>query len=269
MTLIALFSDKGSPGVSTVALALAATWPRPVVLAELDPAGADLPLRLTTETGDPLLSSSTGVLSLAAACRTGPAPIEEHTQSLPYTPEHAAVLTGVATSDQAAGMASLWSSISDALAGHGGDVLADLGRLQPDSPAHAVVHRADILVGVARDNAEGMLRLRDRLLRSQLDRSGPTRTAVVLVGDDRRGSEAVAAMRTVLAHAGVGAEVAGHVAWDPGAVSDLHRGRLTSRTQRTLLIRSIRALLPTLVSTESMPIAEPRGVRRFLAGSPR
>src|SRR5690242_12871160 len=40
--LIALTSAKGSPGVTTAALALALCWPRPVVLAELDPAGGDV-----------------------------------------------------------------------------------------------------------------------------------------------------------------------------------------------------------------------------------
>lgn len=269
MTLIALFSDKGSPGVSTVALALAATWPRPVVLAELDPAGGDLPLRLADHNGNPMLTGSAGLLSLAAAGRIGATRLEEHTQPLPYAPAQTSVLIGVATGDQAAGMASLWSSVGDALADHDGDVLADLGRLQPDSPTRAVVHRADVLVGVARDDAEGMLRLRDRLLRNQLDRSGRTRTLAVLVGDDRRATEAVAAMQTVLRHAGVAADVAGHVAWDPGAVADLHSGRFTARTQRTLLIRSVRALLPTLTAAEPPPTGDARGVRRFLTASPR
>ena len=40
--LIALCSAKGAPGVTTSGLALALSWPRPVVLAELDPAGGDV-----------------------------------------------------------------------------------------------------------------------------------------------------------------------------------------------------------------------------------
>lgn len=273
MTLIALFSDKGSPGVSTVALALAASWLRPVVLAELDPAGGDLPLRLTDYAGNPLLAGPSGILSLAAACRSGNPRLEAHTHLLPWAPGQAAVLTGVATGEQAAGMASLWSNIADALTDPAaGNVLADLGRLQPDSPAHAVAHRADVLVGIARADAEGMMRLRDRLLRNQVDRSGRSRTVVVLVGDDRRATESEAAMRTVLAHAGIVADVAGHVAWDPGAVADLHGGRFTARTQRSLLIRSVRALLPALAAGQPPPPPEgdtPRGFRRFVSASPR
>src|SRR3954452_23618500 len=40
--LIALCSAKGAPGVTTSGLALTLTWPRRVVLAELDPAGGDV-----------------------------------------------------------------------------------------------------------------------------------------------------------------------------------------------------------------------------------
>ena len=45
MALIAVAADKGAPGVTTTALALAAVWPRPVLLAECDPAGGDLVYR--------------------------------------------------------------------------------------------------------------------------------------------------------------------------------------------------------------------------------
>src|SRR3954463_12043197 len=40
--LIALCSAKGAPGVTTSGLALTLAWPRPVLLAELDPAGGDV-----------------------------------------------------------------------------------------------------------------------------------------------------------------------------------------------------------------------------------
>ena len=46
MALIAVAADKGAPGVTTASVALAAVWPRPVLLAECDPAGGDLVYRL-------------------------------------------------------------------------------------------------------------------------------------------------------------------------------------------------------------------------------
>ena len=39
MAVIALGSAAGSPGVTTSALGLALTWPRPVLLIEADPTG--------------------------------------------------------------------------------------------------------------------------------------------------------------------------------------------------------------------------------------
>ena len=41
MPLIVVASDKGSPGVTTTAITLAAVWPRRALLAELDPSGGD------------------------------------------------------------------------------------------------------------------------------------------------------------------------------------------------------------------------------------
>jgi len=42
VALIAVAADKGAPGVTTACIALAAVWPRQVLLAECDPAGGDL-----------------------------------------------------------------------------------------------------------------------------------------------------------------------------------------------------------------------------------
>ena len=40
--LIAVVSSKGSPGATTTSLALTLAWPRPALLAELDPRGGDI-----------------------------------------------------------------------------------------------------------------------------------------------------------------------------------------------------------------------------------
>ena len=59
MALIAVAADKGAPGVTTTALALAAVWPRPVLLAECDPAGGDLVYRLPAGACSPSRPGST------------------------------------------------------------------------------------------------------------------------------------------------------------------------------------------------------------------
>ena len=70
MALVALASAKGSPGVTTTGLVLGALWPRQVLLAECDPAGSDVAIRMTAPGGQPL-NSDRGLVSLAAAGRKG------------------------------------------------------------------------------------------------------------------------------------------------------------------------------------------------------
>jgi hypothetical protein len=258
VSLIALFSDKGSPGVTTSALALASVWPRRVALAELDPAGGDLALRLTDPAGRPILMPEPSLLTLASAARAaGAVPVWDHAQPFAPTAGGAVfVVPGLATAEQGAGMTTLWPAVADALAQtHGGDVLADLGRLQHGSPTVAVAEHADVLVGVGRATPDGMLRLRDRMtnLLAALPASGPARRAtVILVGDDRHADETIAAMAVVLAKAGLPVEVAGFIAHDRGAVTDLQHGRITARTQRSLLLRTARAIVPGLAGRDGL-----------------
>ena len=70
MALIVVASDKGSPGVTTTAITLAAVWPRRALLAELDPSGGDVALRLRGPRGAPL-SPEVGLISLAVGVRRG------------------------------------------------------------------------------------------------------------------------------------------------------------------------------------------------------
>ena len=81
MALVVVASDKGSPGVTTTALTMAAVWPRRALLAELDPSGGDVALRLRGPRGAPL-SSEVGLISLAVGARRGmrPEQIFEHPQ---------------------------------------------------------------------------------------------------------------------------------------------------------------------------------------------
>ena len=82
VTVYAFASAKGSPGVSTTVAAVAASWPTPVVLADVDPAGGDVMWRNRTATGGPL-DPDRGLLSLGAAVRRGAAQADltEHLQA--------------------------------------------------------------------------------------------------------------------------------------------------------------------------------------------
>src|SRR2546429_65365 len=126
MALVAIASDKGAPGVTTASVVLAAVWPRPVLLAECDPAGGDLLYRFLAADGR--LDPGRGLLSLAVAARRGlrPEQVWEHTQTLRGG---LAVLTGVSTAQQGAGLDPLWGPGGAGLAPlpPGGGV-ADCGR---------------------------------------------------------------------------------------------------------------------------------------------
>ena len=271
MSLIALVSEKGSPGTTTLGLTLAAVWPRRVALVECDPAGGDLALRLVDSTGRPFLHPEPGLLTLAAAVRSESAlpaaSVWEHGQPfLGPASAGSVVLAGLNSPEQATGLTGLWPALADALAAtDGGDVLADLGRLHPGSPALAVAQASEVLVGVARGTAEGMLRLRDRLghvLGAPPPTKAERRVLVVLVADDRRGHEAVTAMRTVLDRSGLAAAAVGFIAVDNRAVAGLQRGLRGGWLDRTLLMRSARALVPKLCTAEVPPATASREPRR-------
>ncbi|MFM9615792.1 hypothetical protein [Streptomyces niveiscabiei] len=154
MTLVALGSLKGSPGVTTAAVGLAAGWPsggHPVVV-ECDPAGGDLLGRFRLET-DP------GLVSLAAAARhrAGPGLVWQHTQRLPGG---LPVVTAPVGADQTrTSLAQLTRRGTEVLrwaaTRPGTVVIADCGRLDPDSPATKVIEGADalLLLSRARDDA--------------------------------------------------------------------------------------------------------------------
>ncbi|HVU90955.1 MAG TPA: hypothetical protein VHC23_01905, partial [Jatrophihabitans sp.] len=63
MSTVVFFSAKRAPGATTAAMLAAALWQRPAVLADCDPAGGDVALRLPAPDGRPL-DVERGLLSL-------------------------------------------------------------------------------------------------------------------------------------------------------------------------------------------------------------
>ena len=128
MSVLALASVAGSPGVTTTAVALALAWPRPVVLVEADPVGASAVL-------PGLLRGAArhdhGILDAAVAARSGtlPATLPELLTDLPGG--NARLLAGLAHPEQAATMTRYWPLLAPALAeassALGVDVILDAG----------------------------------------------------------------------------------------------------------------------------------------------
>jgi MinD-like ATPase involved in chromosome partitioning or flagellar assembly len=243
MALVAFCSAKGAPGVTTTALAAAALWPRPVLLADCDAAGGDVALRLPSATGRPV-DPEVGMLSLTPLARRGLTPdtVLAHRQVLAGGTE---VLAGLASPEQARAVGQLWSVFADALDTlPGTDVLADCGRIGADPVVLPVLARAALVVVVVRPTVSGVVHTRERLrsLEAVLRPHGvgPRVGALVVApaGDTREVEGVYASLRTELPWV----EPLGHLA-DDAKGAGLFEGHEVSRPDRTMLVRSARAVV--------------------------
>ena len=159
MTLIALASIKGSPGVTTAATALAASWPesRQVLLVEADPFGGDLAPRYA-------MAPTGGLSSLFAAARRTLAP-EDVWDHVDHLPGGLPVLFGLGGMHQAVANEKAWPIIADALGALDADVVIDVGRLLPNlgGGVRDLLARADALVVLCQSTLESIVHLREAL----------------------------------------------------------------------------------------------------------
>jgi len=248
MSVVAFASAKGSPGVTTTAVAVAGSWPsgRRVLLAEFDTAGGDLAPRFG-------LQADPGVVELGSAHRRGltAETIWAHTQSLPGG---IPVLVGPPSPEQAVALREFWTAAGPAMAGlPDTDVIVDCGRVGPNSPVVEVLHYAAIVVLVVRPDFEGIRHLRARLAR----RLTNARTAVVLVGDRPYSAAEVGEV--------IEANVAAVLADDPRAAALLggHPGN-QGTLRRSALMRSARELSLALatIALKTPPAAVPDRTER-------
>jgi hypothetical protein len=257
MALIAVAADKGSPGVTTAAIALATAWPQPVLLAECDPAGGDLAYRLPAAGGG-RLDVQRGMLSLAIAARRGlsPGQVWEHTQRL-----HGGlpVLTGVTTAEQGAGLDALWGRVGAVLAElPEADVIADCGRIGVDGPFYDLLAQATSVVLVMRATLAEVVRLRERVATvaacgKKRNSAGPL-VGVVAVAGQRDFSGTLAELSRALDQGKTGAKLIGGLAYEPKSAAALG-GQPGGSLGKSLLIRSARDIARRLVA--QLPVAEP------------
>ena len=249
MALIAIASDKGAPGVTTAALALAAVWPRPVLLAECDPAGGDLVYRFPAAGGGHL-DPRRGVLSLAVVARRGmqPQQVWEHVQKLHGGLD---VLAGVTNAEQGAGLSLLWGPIGKALASMPqADVIADCGRLGADGPLYDLLAEATTVVLVSKVHVADVIRLRDRATAFAAAAQSRGRrnfgVGVVVVADHKKFRASLGEVQHVLGQANAPATVLGGIAHDTKG-ADLLNGEWGGNLDRTMLIKTAREVARQLV----------------------
>jgi len=253
MALIAIASDKGAPGVTTAALALAAVWPRPVLLAECDQAGGDLVYRFPAVSGGHL-DPRRGVLSLAVVARRGMQPhqVWEHVQKLHGGLD---VLAGVTNAEQGAGLSLLWGPIGKALAAlPQADVIADCGRLGADGPLYDLLVEATTVVLVSKVQVADVIRLRDRAAAFAAAAQNRGRrgfgVGVVVVAEHKKFRAALGEVQHVLGQANAPATVLGGIAHDTKG-ADLLSGEWGGSLDRTMLIKTAREVAAQLV--QSLP----------------
>lgn len=191
--LIAVCSLKGSPGVTTLATALGARWPgqeNPIVV-EVDPAGGDLMARFR-------LPDTPGLVSLAAAARgrSGAEPnlLVQHTQLLPGGLR---VVLGPVGAEQARAALTVLASGPSSPLRRAADqsetmVIADCGRVDPDSPAFPIIRGADAMLLVARPHDDELAHV---ALKLQAAQQWSRRPCFVLVGDGYPTAEVSQALR--------------------------------------------------------------------------
>lgn len=162
MSSVALGSARHSPGATTTALALAAAWPahRRLLVVEADPAGGDLICLYG-------LMAEPNLLTLAADARSS-VPLDSlwaNAQQLPGRPGVAAVVAPIDPAQARAAVATLVrAGLGQTLAGHGEvDVVVDVGRLDPDSPAMELFASVGTAVMVARSTLGQAAHLQKRI----------------------------------------------------------------------------------------------------------
>ena len=249
MGVVALGSVR-SCGTTTVAVALAATWPagRRVLLVELDPAGGSL-AAASGWAAEPRL------VTLAAAARrsSDPEAIWAHCHQLPGG---AAVLAAPASASQVRSSAGILAGLLGRLGELDADVLVDVGRIDLGR-----VDSATALPGIVGGAGRGVLTARPRLadlqplasfVETRVDLDSPLRAALalVLVGDgpypDVELTEAL------------GVEVLGRIPWEPRAAELLTATAASDRRLRlSPLVRAARSVAENFAAeTALVPVLE-------------
>lgn len=300
--LLAVCADRGAPGSTTTALALAAARGLPSVVVEADPYGGDLALRLHPDGSQPLPATPTvlgigagrpsarttlrasGHMPGIATDPTGPTGPAGHPrgaaggrsgghrdlwrQGAHELSELVRVVPGFLAAEHGSGLA--WPVLAAALSSQTVPVFADVGRVHAESPSMPLVQAADAVIAVCRADMASVKHLVDRLellVPVIAERNGrPPVVVPVVLARRQDGAKAAGAVADLLAQTVVGPALrgVGWLAWDPGAVALLESGAdpWSRPLAGTALMGSARRVIWLLCMAVGLDRAEPRTTRR-------
>ncbi|HEX6760220.1 MAG TPA: hypothetical protein VF086_17710 [Propionibacteriaceae bacterium] len=251
MAILLLTSTGGSPGATTLAVGLALTWPRPILLADCDP-GAHQAILAGYLAGRS--AGGKGLLRVAEAHHDR-RPLREVVldQALPLSAEEdnrRLFLPGFTKPGSAMHFGGVWEDLAEAFDRLGEvdlDVIIDCGRLGPAAPPAALLERSSLTAVVVTSTLRSIMSARVHLptLRDhpQLSSTVRRQLGLVVVGDGQpyRRSEIAKALEV---------PVITTIADDRQTAAHLSDGRPRHRRFDTSpLIRSIRDASLQLSST--------------------
>lgn len=238
--LLGLVSAKGSPGVTTAALALAAAAGKGALLVELDPSGGSVEC-WTGTTGEP------GLIRVASGLRRSidPEMLLAHAVEAPAGVR--SVLAPSAGGLAESTIAATGDRLAPALAGVKATVVVDGGRWSRSQPTTRRLAGCEVVAVVCAPTIEGVEAARWVIdpLRSTVAGS----VVLLLVGDRPYPPSEVAAV--------VGVPVIGVMAWDSRGVNALVTTGAGRGWSRSALARSARSILDALpsISGEATEVA--------------
>jgi hypothetical protein len=245
MALIVLTSASGSPGVTTSALGLALSWPRPCLLVEADPTGGSGILAGYFH-GD--VAHIGGLIDLALAHREGTLAEAIPLATMPIPDTSVQLLPGIRGHAQARSLIGLWEPLCGALQAlerNGQDVIVDAGRLGLTGCPEPLIYGADLSLLVTRSTLPALSGARSwaQTLRGEFEQMGAASAlGVLLVGEgEPYGAREVAKVLQV--------PVTASLALDQDAAAVFSRGAGPPRRfESSQLLRGLRAAASAIQS---------------------
>lgn len=247
MAVLVLTSCSGSPGVTTLAVGLALTWPRPVLLVDADP-GASQAVLAGYLTGRS--AGGRGLLRVAEAHRDRrnlrEAVVDQCLTLAETDGDRRLFLPGFTRPGSAAHFAGVWDDLADALDRLGDvdlDVVVDAGRLGPLGLPPALLERSALTAVLLGSSLRAVLAARVQLpVLAEAERAGVggrPRTGLVVVdeGHPYRGAEIGRAL---------GLEVVARLPHDPASAAHFSDGAPQHRTfAGAPLVKAVRSTAST------------------------